>query len=151
LVVYEPGRRGAAALEEIERLKAGGADVLTVVALAPGQQPMRCVPSAASLDAAIVDAAERDLADARRRLGPVAAGAEFLTLSGDAERALADLIQSGWFDVVLMPGGSRVFGRRRRHRLSGIGGVDIRFVPAAHRRVRLSATGRPAPGTLPPR
>jgi hypothetical protein len=133
LVVYESGRRGAAAVEEVGRLAPEGDDALTVVALAPGQLSMHCVPSAGSLDAAVVDAAERDLADARRRLGSLATGTEFRILSGDAERALSDLIQSGSFDLVLMPGGSRVFGRRRRHRLSGIGGADIRFVPTAHR------------------
>ena len=128
LVVYEPSRRGGAALEEVRRLAPGPVDALTVVALAPGLPAMNCVFSGAALDAAVVDAADRDLANARRGLGPLAAGATFQVLTGDAEHALADLVRSGSFDLVLLPGGSGVFGRRRRQRLSGIGGADIRFV-----------------------
>lgn len=103
LVVYEPGRRGAAALKEVRRLAPGSADALTVVALAPRQPAMNCVYSGGALDAAVVDAADRDLAHARRGLGPLAAGARFQILTGDAEHALRELAGEGGFDIVVAP------------------------------------------------
>ncbi len=104
LLVYEPGRRGAAALEEVRRLAPAGDGALTVVALAPRQPYTRCGPGGEALDAAVVEAAGRDLAAARRGLGPLADAASFRILTGDAEHALRELVSRGGFDLVVAPG-----------------------------------------------
>jgi len=107
LLVYEPGRRGAAALAHAHREVRGATDRLTVVTLAPQQPYVRCGPSGESVHAAVLDAARRDLAAVRRELGPLAAGASFRVLTGDADRALRQLVQRGGFDLVLAPGRGR--------------------------------------------
>jgi hypothetical protein len=111
LLVYQHGRRGAAALAEARRAVRADADRLTVVTLAAAQPYVRCGPSGDAVDAAVVDAAGRELAEARRALGPLADHATFEILRGDADAALRRLVEREAFDVVLAP--------RRQRRLLG--------------------------------
>jgi hypothetical protein len=110
LVVYEAGRRGAAAVREAAELAAAGAQ-LTVVTLAPQAKPLKCCGGggAGPYNCAVRDAAAEELSEARTLLGSLAERASFRTLIGSPRPPLADWAAERSFDVVLVP--SYRFGR----------------------------------------
>ncbi len=110
LVVYEEGRRGAAALREAAELASAGAE-LAVVTLAPQPRPMKCCGGGGvgPYNCAVRDAAEEELLQARSLLGSLARRASFQMRVGAPRPPLAQWSAQQSFDVILLPD---TFGRR---------------------------------------
>jgi hypothetical protein len=107
LVVFESGTRGDdAVLEAAALARDGGGDAeLIVVALAPSQPVVRCGPSDDALDLAVIEAAEGELAHARRLLAgdDAALRVVYETLAHADARSLAALISARGAEVVVFP------------------------------------------------
>ena len=106
LVLYEHGRAGAAAVDLARDLAEDESAALTIVAIAP-QAPSgpRCGNSALEYNEVVADSVAHDLEQARERLGPAAAaGAAFVLLVEGADQTLEQLVRSGGFELVLLPG-----------------------------------------------
>jgi hypothetical protein len=104
VVLYEPGRSGAAALDLAGRLVAGDGSALTVVTVAPQDTRICCgAGSAMDYNRAVREAADAELREARELLGPVGDRALFKTLVQDKDPPFAAWIAAGDFDVVLLP------------------------------------------------
>lgn len=144
LVVYEPGRAGAAAIDLGRELAELEEATLTVVGVAP-QAPSgsRCGNSAVEYNEMVVESVARDLDRAGTRLGPaVAARTRFQLLIEGAEPSLQQFARAGGFELVLLPARRRPM-RARSHpeaaRLRLIAGAEIRVVgPASKERRRQS-------------
>jgi nucleotide-binding universal stress UspA family protein len=135
LVLYEHSRAGAAAIDLARDLAEDDGAALTIVAIAP-QAPSgpRCGNSALEYNEAVAESVAHDLEQARERLGPAAPGAAFVLLVEGADQTLEQFLQSGGFDLVLLPGRRRPF-RAPRHpeaaRLRLTAGAEIRIVEPA--------------------
>jgi hypothetical protein len=132
LVLYEPGRSGAAALEQARRLVADDGSALTVVTVAPQDTRICCgAGSAIDYNQAVCEAAGAELREASALLGSVAGRAQFEVLVQDREPPLADWVASGGFDVVLLPARGRTL-RRAKHPAAGqlrrLTGAEVRVV-----------------------
>jgi len=135
LVLCEHGRAGAAAIDLARDLAELEHALLTVVAVAP-QAPSgpRCGNSAIEYNEAVADSVARDLARARERLGSAAERAAFVLLKDGADQTLAQLAQSGGFDLVLLPARRRPLraaGHPEASRLARVAGAEIRIVAPA--------------------
>jgi hypothetical protein len=135
LVLCEPGRAGAAAIDAAGHLAELGTAVLTVVAVAP-QAPSgpRCGNSAVEYNRAVAESVAQDLGRARERLGAAAEHAEFLLLIDGADQTLEQLARSGGFDLMLLPARRRPLraaGHPEASRLGRIAGAEIRIVAPA--------------------
>ena len=135
LVLCERGRAGAAALDRARDLSEYSDSTLTVVAIAP-QAPSgpRCGNSAVEYNEAVAESVARDLDQARERLGGAAERAEFLLLIDGADQTLAQLAQSGGFDVVLLPARRRPLrkpGHPAATELNRLAGAEIVIVDSS--------------------
>jgi hypothetical protein len=133
LVLFEPGRGGAAALDEARELAEHHHAALTVVAVAPHAPLGTCgATSARAYNDAVVDSVVEDLESARARLGEIGAEATYRLLIEGSEPSL-DGFAAGGFDLVLLPARRRLL-RAARHpaagRLSASSGAEIRVVDA---------------------
>jgi hypothetical protein len=130
LVVFESGRRGAAALQVGAELAAAGRE-LSVVTLAPQAKPLRCCGGggAGPYNCAVRAEADADLHEARDRLGPEFSRASFAVLVGHPDPPLVAWVTEHEFDIVLVPssrftlGGGR-FARRVRDATA----VEVRLI-----------------------
>lgn len=121
LVVFEPGRSGAAALREAAELASAGSE-LSVVTLAPQAPPLRCCRGAGEgpYNWAVREEAAEELREARRLLGSLSERAVFRVLVGCPEPPLAAWVAEHAFHLVLLPshrftrGGNRLARRLRR-------------------------------------
>jgi hypothetical protein len=114
LVVFEPGRSGAATLELARELVERQGAALTVVSVAPqGISGARCGNSARDYNLAIQDSVAGDLAHARAWLGEFGVRASFELLIDRVPPSLDEFAAAGRFDLVLLP------GRRRPMRARG--------------------------------
>jgi hypothetical protein len=115
LVVVEPGRGGAAALDRARELAEVHDGVLTLVAVAPqAASGSRCGNSAIDYNAVVVEAVADDLIAARARLGDAGVGVPGELLDSGRASDLARFVADGAFDVVLLPG-RRGLRREARH------------------------------------
>jgi nucleotide-binding universal stress UspA family protein len=114
LVVFEPARSGAAALELARELVERQGATLTVVSVAPqGMSGARCGNSPIDYNLAIQDSVVGDLDRARARLEEFGARASYeLLIDGDSP-SLDEFAAAGGFDLVLLP------ARRRPMRAPG--------------------------------
>ncbi|HEX3974661.1 MAG TPA: universal stress protein [Solirubrobacteraceae bacterium] len=119
LLVLEPGRGGAAALELARELVERDGASLTVVSVAPqGMSGARCGNSALDYNLSVQDSVARDLDHARRSLGELGARASYELLLDRASPSLDDFAAAGRFDLVLLP------ARRRPMRAPGHPAAD---------------------------
>jgi hypothetical protein len=121
LVVFEPGRSGAAALREAAELAEAGSE-LSVVTLAPQARPLRCCGGggAGPYNCAVRGEAETELRQAREDLGSARGRATFTVLVGCPEPPLTAWVAEHAFNLVLLPlhrltlGGNRLARSLRR-------------------------------------
>jgi nucleotide-binding universal stress UspA family protein len=114
LVVFEPARSGAAALELARELVERQGATLTVVAVAPqGVSGARCGNSALDYNLAVQDSVAADLDHARARLEEFGVRASYELLLDGVSPSLAEFAAAGRFDLVLLP------ARRRPMRAPG--------------------------------
>jgi nucleotide-binding universal stress UspA family protein len=114
LVLFEPGRGGAAVLELARELVERQGATLTVVSVAPqGVSGARCGNSALDYNLVVQDSVAEDLDDARAWLGEFGARASFELLIERASPSLEEFAAAGGFDLVLLP------ARRRPLRAPG--------------------------------
>jgi hypothetical protein len=114
LLVVEPGRSGAAALELARELVERQDAVLTVVSVAPrGVSGARCGNSALDYNLAIQDSVAADLDRTRVWLEACGARAAYQLLIDRVSPSLDEFAAAGRFDLVLLP------ARRRPMRAPG--------------------------------
>jgi nucleotide-binding universal stress UspA family protein len=119
LVVFEPGRSGAAALELARDLVEREGATLTVVGVAPqGMSGARCGNSAHDYNLAIQDSVAGDLDHARAWLEEFGARASYELLIDRVPPSLDEFAAAGRFDLVLLP------ARRRPMRAPGHPAVE---------------------------
>jgi len=114
LVVFEPGRTGAAALRAAAELAEAGSE-LSVVTLAPQARPLRCCAGGAAgpYNCAVRAEAEVELRQARNILGSAARRATFTVLAGCPDPPLTAWVAEHAFDLVLLPFHRLTFGGGR--------------------------------------
>jgi hypothetical protein len=114
LVVFEPGRGGAAVLELARELVERQGARLTVISVAhQGVSGARCGNSALDYNLAIRDSVAEDLDHARAWLEEFGARASYEMLIERASPSLDEFAAVGGFDLVLLP------ARRRPLRAPG--------------------------------
>jgi nucleotide-binding universal stress UspA family protein len=114
LVVFEPARSGAAALELARELLERQGATLTVVSVAPqGMSGARCGNSALDYNLAIQKLVTDDLDHARALLEEFGARASYQLLIDGVSPSLDEFAAAGGFDLVLLP------ARRRPLRAPG--------------------------------
>jgi nucleotide-binding universal stress UspA family protein len=114
LMVFEPARSGAAALELARELVERQGATLTVVSVAPqGTSGARCGNSALDFNLAIQDLVTEDLDYARAYLEEFGAHASYEVLIDGVSPSLDEFAAAGRFDLVLLP------ARRRPMRAPG--------------------------------
>ena len=130
LVVFEPVRSGAAALELAQELAERHGATITVVSVAPqGKSGARCGNSALDYNLAIQDSVARDLDHARARLEEVGVRASYELLLDGVSPSLDEL--AGRFDLVLLPARRRPMrapGHPAAGRLRRAAGAEIQVV-----------------------
>jgi hypothetical protein len=115
VVVYEPGRTGSAALDLAARLVGDDDSGLTVVGVAPHEARICCgAGSAIDYNAAVREAADDELRQARELLGHAGNRASFKLLVPGTDPPLAAWIDAAGFDVVLLPARRRLL-RNAKH------------------------------------
>jgi nucleotide-binding universal stress UspA family protein len=134
LVVFEPGRAGAATIDTARELIGEGRQ-LTVVCVAP-QAPSgpRCGNSALDYNDALIDATRADLHAARELLGDAGHAAAFELLLEGVDPPVHELAARGRFDLVLLPARRRPLRSCKHPAATPIraGGIEVRVVdPAA--------------------
>ena len=103
LVVFEPGRAGAATINTARELIGEGRE-LTVVCVAPqASSGPRCGHSALDYNDALIDATRADLHAARELLGDVGHAAAFELLLDGVDPPVHELAARDRFDLVLLP------------------------------------------------
>ena len=103
-MLCESGRSGVAALEAARELVEVEDAELTVVAVAPhAASGARCGDSALEYNAAVAAAVEKDLDDARERLGAAGADVLYLLLIEDLDPSLDEIASGDAFNIVLLP------------------------------------------------
>jgi nucleotide-binding universal stress UspA family protein len=132
LLLHEPGRATAGAIEVARGLVEQEHAALTVVAVVP-QAPSgpRCGGSALEYNRALRESAERELEQAREALGEQAAHATFELLVEGVDPPLAAWCAASGFDLILLPARRRPL-RLRGHpdasRLRGQTAAEVRIV-----------------------
>ncbi len=120
-VVFESGRRGAAALA-LARELLGSAGELSVLTLAPQADPLRCCGGggAGPYNCAVHEEAELELEQARKLLGSRSSKATFVVLAGSPDPPLSAWVAEHAVEVVILParrfsrGGGRLARSARR-------------------------------------
>ncbi len=113
LALYERGASGVRAIDRARELIHAENGHLTVVTLAPKDTRVRGTGvSARDYNDAVRDAAQRELEEARRMLGPLAERIVFEVVIEGGNTSLADWAANGAFDIILLPARRRLFSRR---------------------------------------
>jgi hypothetical protein len=115
LVLFEPGRGGAAALGFARDLAEHESAKLTVINVAPQSTTKggQCcgMTSLREYNEVIRDATAEELREARARLGSAGEGATFTMLVEGTDPPVAEWIGAHDFGLVLLPARRRLFGR----------------------------------------
>src|ERR1700729_59545 len=145
LVVFEPARSGAAALELARELAESHGATLTIVSVAPqGVSGARCGNSALDYNLSVQDSVARDLDHARARLEEVGVHASDELLLDGASPSLDELAAEG-FDLVLLPARRRLLRAAGHPAAAGLRratGADVQVV--APREAGSAKARRPA-------
>jgi nucleotide-binding universal stress UspA family protein len=141
LVVFEPGRGGAAVLGLARELAEREGATLTVVSVAPqGVSGARCGNSALDYNLALQDSVVEDLDHARARLAEFGVRASYELLLERAWPSLDEFAAAGRFDLVLLPARRRPLrapGHPAAERLRLATGAEIQVVtPRPQQRTR---------------
>jgi hypothetical protein len=135
LALYEPGRRGCAAVDLAVGLVATDPGRLTVVSVVPQDTAARCGRCCGSdpkaFNRAVAEAAAEDLAAARSRLGQTADQVTFTMLVEGIDLPLAGWVAEQQFELVLVPARRRLFGgawHPEAQRLRSATSGDVRVV-----------------------
>jgi hypothetical protein len=130
-LLFEPGRTGEAALELARCLIEREQVTLTVVSVVPQAQPgVRCGASPRAYNDAVLDAARRELGQARELLREVAEQVEFLLLLEGIDPPFAEFVE-GRFDLILLPARRRLMrspGHPAAAALTRLPGAEVRIV-----------------------
>jgi hypothetical protein len=132
LVVLEPGRNGAAALELARQVAYDEHAAVTIVGVAPrAMSGARCGNSAIDYNAAVADAVSSEIAQACEQLREASVDASGRLLVESTDDVLARFTEAGAFDLILLPARRRPL-RASDHpaarRLRQIGGAEVRLV-----------------------
>jgi hypothetical protein len=132
LVLFEPGRGGAATIDLARELAETRRLTLTVVGVAPqSASGSRCGNSALEFNTIVTESVAKDLEHARERLGPIGGAASYEVLVEGTEPSLEQFAEGGGFDIVLLPARRGLF-RHGRHpaadRLRRVTAVEVRVV-----------------------
>jgi nucleotide-binding universal stress UspA family protein len=140
LVVFEPARSGAAALELARKLVERHGATLTVVSVAPqGMSGARCGNSPVDYNLAIQDSVAGDLDHARAWLEEFGVGASYELLIDGVSPSLDELAAAGRFDLVLLPARRRLMrapGHPAAARLLRATGAEIHVIAPRPRQRR---------------
>ena len=135
LVVFEPGRSGAAAVDLAcalaEQERDATVTVLGVVPTAPSGS--RCGNSATEFNTIVREAVARELDQARERLAPVGDRASFELLAEGTDPPLYDRVASAGIDLVLLPSRRRPLRADKHPAAAALRrrtGAEIRIVEA---------------------
>lgn len=104
LVLFEPGRAGAAAVDlarELAERDHAGVTVLAVVPVAPSGS--RCGNSATEYNSFVRDAVAQELEQAREQLAGFGGGATFELLAEGDDPPLHEWVAKAGVDLVLLP------------------------------------------------
>jgi nucleotide-binding universal stress UspA family protein len=141
LVVFEPGRGGAAVLGLARELADREGATLTVVSVAPqGVSGARCGNSALDYNLALQDSVVEDLDHARAWLAEFGVRASYELLIERTWPSLDEFATAGRFDLVLLPARRRPLrpaGHTAAERLRLATGAEIQVVtPRPQQRTR---------------
>jgi predicted O-methyltransferase YrrM len=141
LVVFEPGRGGAAVLGLARELVEREGATLTVVSVAPqGVSGARCGNSALDYNLALQDSVVEDLDHARAWLAEFGVRASYELLLERTWPSLDEFAAAGRFDLVLLPARRRPLraaGHPAAERLRLATGAEIQVVtPRPQQRTR---------------
>lgn len=132
LVLFEPGRGGAAVLELARELVERQGATLMVVSVAPqGVSGARCGNSALDYNLVVQDSVAEDLDHARAWLGEFGACASFELLIERASPSLEEFAAAGDFDLVLLPARRRLLrapGHPAAGRLRIATGAEVQVI-----------------------
>lgn len=104
LVLFEPGRAGAAAVDLARELAERDHGTVTVVAVVPrSPSGSRCGNSATEFNEVVRESVVRDLDQAREQLSEIGERATFELLVEGAGSRLEELVTSAGVDIVLLP------------------------------------------------
>ncbi len=137
LVVFEPARSGAAALELARELVEREGATLTVLSVAPqGTSGPRCGNSALDFNLAVQDAVAGDQDHARACLEEFDVRASYELLIDGVSPSLDEFTAAGHFDLVLLPARRRPMrapGHPAAARLRRATGAEIQVVASRPR------------------
>lgn len=141
LLVWEPGRAGATALNLASRIGDAENAAVSVIGVVPhATSGSRCGNSALDYNAMIIDVVAADVAQACEQLRAAGVDASSEVLIDTAGDELATFAAAGDFDLVLLPARRRLLraadhpvAKRLRHVVSG----DVRVVASASPAERL--------------
>jgi hypothetical protein len=119
LVLFEPGRAGAAALDLAREVSERDHATVTVLAVVPeAPSGSRCGNSATEYNEIVRESVARDLDRARDRLAQVADWATFELLRDGTDPPLQEWVTGGDVDLVLLPARRRPL-RSAKHPAAG--------------------------------
>ena len=104
LVLFEPGRAGAAALDLARELAERDHATVTVIGAVPvAPSGSRCGNSATEYNSIVRDAVAQELDQAREQLAAFGGGATFELLAEGADPPLHEWVAGAGVDLVLLP------------------------------------------------
>lgn len=135
MVLYEPGRSGAAAIDRGRALVDGTDASLTVVGIAPQAEggPPRCGGSAHDLNITLVEQTADELYEARRRLGELGDTVRFELLVEGEDPPLEQYTAREQFDAILLPARRRPLNRTKHPQaavLRRVTAADVQIIDA---------------------
>lgn len=131
LVVIEPGRAGDAAVDEACAQARLTGSAVTLVAVAPLVESVRCGPAPRDYNDAVIDAVRQDLKRASERLAAAGVEADCSVLVDGHDPCLEAFAAAGGFGLILLPPHRarwRHAGHPSARRLTGIGEAEVRLV-----------------------
>jgi hypothetical protein len=115
LALWEPGRRGGAAVAYAVELAKAENLAVTVVSVVVQASGPRCGTSIRDYNLAVKDVVATELGRLRSRLGQIGATTAYKLLVEDRDLSLPDFTNAGGFDLVLLPSRRRRLGGALRH------------------------------------
>jgi hypothetical protein len=138
LVVLESGAAGAAVVDFARGLGEHEHAVLTVVGIAPQVRAgSRCGCSPDAYNSAVREAVERELEEARVRLGDVGCRSRFELLVEGKDLSLVDWSALAGFDLALLPAHRRPLRSRRHSAAAALArtGAEVAIIDRRGRRL----------------
>jgi hypothetical protein len=155
LALFEPGRRGSAAVDLARDVVGPDPRALTVVCIAPQDTAARCGRCCGSdptaFNRAVAESTAEDLDAARTRLGQLADRVTFTALVEGVDPPFDKWVAAREFELVLLPARWGLFGRARHpeaDRLRAGSFAEVRVVDnKSGRLLRTDAGSAPLPSS----